>query len=509
MQLQVLDTDIHILNMQTRMPFRYGIATMTALPHLFLRLRLDLDDRVQQGVAADHLPPKWFTKNVDTSFQADIDEMLDVIQSAAALAQEAGAASSVFDLWQRIYQAQQAWAAGSGYPPLLWAFGVSLVERALIDAFCRANEISFALAVRTNRLGIRLEDIHPELEGAAPADLLLAQPLSQISARHTVGLSDPLRDAEIPPSERVDDGLPQSLEAAISAYGLTHFKIKIGGDGEADLARLRQIAALLEERLAARGRTYAFTLDGNEQYRSVASFRTFWRALTAEPVLAAFRRRLLFVEQPLSRDIALSPEAGQALHAWRDRPPIIIDESDGRLDSVRVALERGYSGTSHKNCKGVFKGIANTCLIRQRQAAQPERSYLMSGEDLSNVGPVALLQDLAVLATLGIEHAERNGHHYFAGLSMLPADLQESMLAQHGDLYHRHCYAVDGDDAETCFAAVDIQNGRVQVASVVEAPFGLKFALDSARFTALADWRFDSLQTNDGGSIEPLQTKDS
>jgi hypothetical protein len=33
---------------------------------------------------------------------------------------------------------------------------------------------------------------------------------------------------------------------------------------------------------------------------------------------------------------------------------------------------------------------------------------MMSGEDLCNTGPIALLQDLAVMAALGIESVERN-----------------------------------------------------------------------------------------------------
>ena len=37
--------------------------------------------------------------------------------------------------------------AGTKHPPLLWGFGVSLVERAVIDAFCRASGQPFARAL--------------------------------------------------------------------------------------------------------------------------------------------------------------------------------------------------------------------------------------------------------------------------------------------------------------------------------------------------------------------------
>ena len=63
---------------------------------------------------------------------------------------------------------------------------------------------------------------------------------------------------------------------------------------------------------------------------------------------------------------------------------------------------------------------------------------MLTGEDLANLGPVALLQDLAMMALLGITHVERNGHHYYRGLSMFPEDWQEAALAAHGDLYRRH-----------------------------------------------------------------------
>src|SRR5213075_3172660 len=94
------------------------------------------------------------------------------------------------------------------------------------------------------------------------------------------------------------------------------------------------------------------------------------------------------------------------LQRWSGHPPCIIDESDAELDDCRKGLGLGYAGTSHKNCKGIFKSLANLCLIKHAQRAG--RQTIMSGEDLCNIGPVALLQDLAVVAALGIQSVERN-----------------------------------------------------------------------------------------------------
>lgn len=482
MSIRILGSDLHIHNIETRMPFKYGIATLTVVPHLFARVQLDVDGSTATGIAADSLPPKWFTKDPSTSMRHDIDEMIDVIRAACRHGEEIGTAESPFAFWQQLYAKQKQWAEARTttppYPPLLWNFGVSLVERAMIDAFCRATGITFQEAVQTNRLGIDLGALHSVLAGTAPTDFLPPTARQALIARHTIGLVDPLTDDAIADADRVNDALPQSFAACIRHYGLTHFKIKVGGDVDADLARLARIIAVIEENVAG---AYAFTLDGNEQYKSIEDFRTFWTAL--EATFPAFVERLIFVEQPLHRDIALSAAVGEALAAWPERPPMIIDESDGSLESLPTALALGYQGTSHKNCKGIFKGIANACLIAHHRQQAPDRPFLLSGEDLTNIGPVALLQDLAVLATLGVDHAERNGQHYYAGLSMFPIEVQKQVLAHHPDLYQQQ----DG------LIAVAIKQGKLALASIGSAPFGVDFDLDVAQFVPLEDWSFATL----------------
>ena len=156
---------------------------------------------------------------------------------------------------------------------------------------------------------------------------------------------------------------------------------------------------------------------------------------------------------------------------WPERPPIIIDESDGELESLPNALSIGYSGTSHKNCKGIFKGIANACLLESNR--QAGMATMMSGEDLCNVGPIAVIQDLAVMATLGIESVERNGHHYMAGLSQLPKKTQTQVINTHPELY------IEG---KMGWPTLKIANGEINLESVNEQPLGVGFALDLSVF---------------------------
>lgn len=457
-------------DLRLRMPFRYGIATLTELPHAILRVTFEIDGAAHTGLAADNLPPKWFTKNPAGLPADEIAEMIAVTRAAVANARDVRAATP-WAFWRELAAAQAAWGKREGLPPLLTNFGTSLVERALIDAFCRARGATLAGALRENLLGVELREVQPVLAGTAPRDWLPAEPATEVWARHTVGLSDPLDEADLAPGDRVADGLPQTLVECVRFYGLRHFKIKINGEVARDRARLARMAEIFAAECP--GGDWVFSLDGNESFRDAAAFPAVARGLFAAPELRALWPKLWFIEQPWHRDVALTPAVGAALQAWPERPPIIIDESDAESGSLPTALELGYAGTSHKNCKGAFKSVVNACLLARRRAAgQPA---VLSGEDLTNVGPIGLVQDLAAQAALGVTSVERNGHHYFAGLSQFPAGLQAHALAEHGDLFTRH----EGAG----WPRVNVRAGRVAVGSVVRAPFGYAGEPDLAGMT--------------------------
>ncbi|MFC4440009.1 MULTISPECIES: enolase-like domain-containing protein [Natrialbaceae] len=476
MTISVRSVDQYVLDMELRMPFHFGNTTLTELPHLFIRVECGGELAGQEGVAAEGLSPLWFLKEPGVTFADGLDRMLEVIDEATARAEEIDA-DTVFDFWQTLYERQREWAAGTEHPPLLWSFGVSLVERAVIDAFCRARGTTFDRAVRRNAFGIDLGEIYPELSGTEPADYLPAEPRRTTAIRHTVGFTDPVTEADLDAESRLDDGLPQTLDEYVAEQGVSFLKIKLSGDVERDANRLARLADELEEITDE----YAVTLDANEQYGDAESFRADWNRLTDSSATDALLDRLRYVEQPLARGDALTDATRETFTEWDARPPMIIDESDGELRSLARALECGYVGTSHKNCKGAFKGIANACLIEHRRREDPGGEYVISGEDLSTVGPVSLLQDLAVMATMGNRHVERNGHHYFRGVAMLPDELQDELLATHGDLYRQH---------QRGFPTLDVDDGWISLETVVDAPFGYAVDLDLEQFAPRSEWEF-------------------
>ncbi len=457
---------------KTRFPFRYGIASMTDVPHLFMRTRVRTGARSSAGLTSEGLPPKWFTKDPATTFEQDLPVMLDTIAHAARAAEViGGAAVTFFDFWRELYRQQDRWAQQSGVPPLLAGLGVSLVERAVLDGLCRATREPLHSKVVANRLGVRLNEVYPELGGAVPSDLLPAAPLSECFVRHTIGLGDPLAPGDIPSGDRLNDGLPQDLESSIRAYGLRYFKVKLRGVTREDSIRLREVLRVLAAETSG---GFWLTVDGNENFHDFGAFKDFWEQVSCDSTLAELRTRTLAVEQPVHRDRALTDDTRAQLARWENRPPLIIDESDGAVGDVPHALAAGYSGASFKSCKGIVKGIANACLL---EARRPSRPVLLTGEDLCTLGPIALQQDLAMMALLGVEHVERNGHHYYRGLSMLPAAWQELARASHTGLYSRHPLG---------FTHLRIDAGRLDLSTLNNAPFGVEPLFDLSGFPPLA-----------------------
>ncbi|WP_255171441.1 hypothetical protein [Natrononativus amylolyticus] len=481
MKLDVVGAEQYVRTNEKRMAFHFGNVVATEGAHHFLEVDLDVDGERVTGLSMVGIAPAWFLKDPELSMVEQTELLLETFDAACEHALALEPAPSVFDWWYDLYERQREWAADTAHPPLLWGYGVAMVEQAVIDAVCRHRGITFAEGIRRGAFGVEPGRIYDELEGTDPGELLPAEPTREVALRHTVGLADPLVGAEIDPEERLDDGLPQALDEYVERDGVDHFKIKLSADPERDADRLATIGEVLE---ASSLESWFCTVDANEGYEDVRTFKDQWERHAADPSVAAVVDSVAYVEQPLPRNEALTDETGEVLTEWAERPPIIIDESDDGLDTAGRALECGYAGTSHKNCKGVFSGVVNACLLESRRREDADREYVMSGEDLTTIGPVELLHDLAVMGTLGTTHVERNGHHYYRGLSFLPEDLQGTVLEAHGDLYERH---------DAGFPTLAVDDGRVRFDSVIEAPFGRDFELDPARFTPLEEWSIESL----------------
>jgi L-alanine-DL-glutamate epimerase-like enolase superfamily enzyme len=428
-EVRLYERDVHL-----RMPFRFGVVTLTEAPQCFVRVRIELaDGRSQWGGAAELLAPKWFDKNLALSNEDNFDQLRLALRLAAD-AYIDDKARTAFGHFAAHYGGQIEAGASHGLNPLVANYGPAQLDRAILDALFRSLGCSFYDGIRGNLAGIDpalLESRTGDLAGFdMPRFLGQLTPAASIAARHTVGLVDVIGGHP----GQVGDGLPESLEEVVAAYGHRYFKLKVGGNLDADLARLIEIAAVLDRA----PEPYFVSLDGNEQYNDIAALLELWRRMQDAPQLQRLVAGILFIEQPITRAHALDGDVS----ALSSVKPVIIDESDDELGVFPRARSLGYTGVSSKCCKGLYKSILNAARCAHWNAKAGAPRYFMTAEDLTTQAGLAVQQDLALVNLIGIRHVERNGHHYVNGMAGLPEAEQARFLAAHPDLYEHKSGAV-------------------------------------------------------------------
>ncbi len=462
-KLRVREVTFHERPVRLRMPFRFGVVTLTEAPQLFVTARIQFaDGREGVGMSADILAPKWFDKSPDLTNEDNFEQLREAARIAARIYGEQPDAQTAFGLHAACDAEHRSECRDQGFPGLVASFGTATLDRAILDALLRLLGQSFFEGARENVFGLT-STMTPDLASFDLGRFLQGlKPASRIAVRHTVGLVDPIRTSDIAPEDRVGDGLPESLEDVISVYGVDHFKLKVGGSLDDDLARLKQIASVLDTLPA-----YRATLDGNEQYQDVDGIAELWRAIEADPDLARMRDAIGFIEQPISRANALNADVS-ALAAQK---PIEIDESDDGLDAFPKAISLGYAGVSSKSCKGLYRSLLNKARCTMLNAEAGETRYFMSAEDLTTQAGMAVQQDLALATLIGCSHVERNGHHYVHGMEGVPEAEQTRFLLAHPDLYHR--------PADTVL--LKIEAGRLALASLAKPGLGCAVLPDAGQ----------------------------
>ncbi|MBY3156045.1 mandelate racemase [Rhizobium laguerreae] len=439
-RIRVIEIDAFERDISLRLPFRFGAATLEKAPQAFLRVRIeDEEGRTALGAAAEMMVSKWFDKNPVLTPAQNVDQLRTSIRTAAAASLEPSAPATLFAA-ARLNEMETVRRVPGN--PLAACFGPSLIARAVLDAYCRLAGISFFEAVRRNLVGIGGPMLPGDIDAdAASAMLASLRPAGTISARHTIGLVDPISEGDI--VHPVGDGLPESLEAVITRYGNRWFKIKLSGTIDADIDRLTRIAAVLD-----RLPDYRVTVDGNEQFGAAEQLAALLAQIEATPRLARLRAAIAFVEQPFSRAITMETPLGDLAAQL----PFLIDESDDDDGAFAGARRLGYTGVSSKTCKGIYRSLMKA--IRIRTGTVP--GLFLSGEDLTCQAGLAVQQDLALVSLLGLSHVERNGHHYVAGMQGAPQAEKARFAAAHPDLYEQ---GADGP-------LLSIRDGRIAIDSL-------------------------------------------
>src|SRR5262245_44635208 len=129
MKFSIEDIAGYERDVKLRMPFRFGVVTLTAAPQAFVRARIRLENGTQaEGAAAELLVPKWFDKNPALSNEDNFEQLRASLRTARDAYLANGSRTAYGHSRPRI--------------GLVENFGPALIDRALLDALCRAAGVS-------------------------------------------------------------------------------------------------------------------------------------------------------------------------------------------------------------------------------------------------------------------------------------------------------------------------------------------------------------------------------
>ena len=395
-------------------PFRFGAVVINATPQAFVRVEIEVEGKGRAtGASAEFLVAKWFDKRPHLLPEETVTELRRSLLIARELYLAHSGFETAFGVHAACIGAQVEACAREDIPPLAAAYGPAEIDKAILDALLRCTGANFFDGMAVNIAGIDAR-LSRDL-GNNDVEQFLAgrKRLERVAIRHTVGMDDQVEG---------EGGVADSKENA----GARYFKLKLNGDPAHDADRLTRIG----KELATLPYDYRVTLDANEQYADLAALGALAERLDRDAALRPIAAKLLYIEQPMPRDITRQSPLGAL--ARRD---FIVDEADDSYDAFPIARALGYRGISSKSCKGIYKSVINATRAA-KWSAGGEKCFI-AGEDLTCQAGLAVQQDLALGALIGVTHAERNGHHYVDGFGDTPAAEAEAFLTAHADLYAR------------------------------------------------------------------------
>src|SRR6201991_434762 len=394
--------------------FRFGAITISATPQAFVLVEIDVEGKGRAvGASAEFLVPKWFDKRP----QLTPAQTVEALRHSLLIARELYLSHREFDTAFGLHAAciaRQVKHCGKEHTPHLAAgYGPAEIDKAILDALLRATSTNFFDGMAQNIAGIDARLSRDLADGDITAFLTSRKRRARIAIRHTVGMDDKLEG---------EGGVADTKENA----GARYFKLKLNGDPAHDAERLIRIG----RELSKLPYDYKVTLDANEQYADLNALAALADRLDCDSALKPIASKLLYIEQPMPRDITRKSPLGAL--GQRD---FIVDEADDSYDAFPAARALGYRGISSKSCKGIYKSVINATRA-EKWSAEGTRHFI-TGEDLTCQAGLGVQQDLALGALIGVTHAERNCLNYAAASANSPLAQAEAFLASHPDLYVR------------------------------------------------------------------------
>lgn len=308
-------------------------------------------------------------------------------------------------------------------PKLCTQVTASAFDAALHDAMGKSLGVSCYQTYTPELMGHDLSRyLNADFKGESLADAVQAKPRDWIWLFHSVGGVDAVADSEL--TQRLNDGMPETLGEWIKYDKLERIKIKLQGENlEWDIARTVAI-----DRVAREVRpdvAWKYCSDFNERCPDAEYVMEYLRKVKEQAPLAY--ASILYLEQPTQRD--LKANRGNVMHAAAKEHPVVIDESLTDLESLLLAREMGYTGACLKACKGQSHAVLMA-------AAGKKYQMFLCVQDLTCPG-ASLVHSAGIASHIpGLSTIEANSRQYVPAANAAWEKKFPGLFASHDGKLH-------------------------------------------------------------------------
>jgi len=432
--VRVVDADLYLLDVQTRMPLKFGPETLDAVTCARVKLTVENDrGKTAIGWGETPLSVQWVWPG-DLTCRERHDCLVDFckrLRNAWAGFDVAGHAMEVGHAFLSgvlpgMLDDVNAERSGRPMPRLAGLVCCSAFDIALHDAYGVACGRHIYDTYNADFMNVDLSAWLEPADGAAvdfagkyPADFLVFPRPQTLPAWHLVGGKDPVDEGELTGDEP-DDGYPVLLRDWIRRDGLTCLKVKLrGNDAAWDTGRLVKVGQVAVEEGAL-----WLTSDFNCTVTDPAYVNEILDRLRVEhPRLYDM---ILYVEQPFPYDL----EANRMdVHGVSARKPLFLDESAHDWLRVRLGRELGWTGVALKTCKTQTGALLSLCWAKAH-------GMMLMVQDLTNP-MLAQIPHVLLAAHAGtLMGVETNAMQFYPEASLAEARV-------HPGLYTRRNGCVD------------------------------------------------------------------
>ena len=365
--ITVKDVRLYFLQVQTRMPLKFGPETLTSVTCARACMTVEDDrGRTAEGWGETPLSVQWVWPSA-----LSYEERHDALKLFCLTL--AGAWSSFREhghpmelghafIRERLPDLLMSFNEGrSGREPMPWLAALvccSAFDIAVHDAYGMVTSLPVYETYTAPFMNADLSHYLTPADrsgvscsGLYPRSFLRLPRRERLPAWHLVGGLDPIDPSELTGAEP-NDGYPVLLRDWIRRDGLRCLKVKLRGtDWDWDYSRLVRVGQVaVEEGVDWLSADFNCTVTDPAYVVDVLD-----RLMVEHPRIFGM---ILYVEQPFPYDL----EANQIdVHSVSARKPLFMDESAHDWRLVRLGRELGWSGVALKTCKTQTEALLTLC----------------------------------------------------------------------------------------------------------------------------------------------------